>query len=155
VTLPVVGPIRLTDLTREEAAQTVAAALGPYYTVLVVTVRVEQYVSNRALVLGRVSKPGIIPFETPPTLLEAITLAGALLVGGTGAEKAACRTGDLGGRLRCRNCTDLPDHQPEAWDRRVRRGIAPPYIVGDWAISRGCISHPPMAEDFPSVLYSR
>jgi polysaccharide export outer membrane protein len=38
VTLPVVGPIRLTDLTREEAAQTVAATLGRYYTVLVVTV---------------------------------------------------------------------------------------------------------------------
>lgn len=88
VTLPVVGPIRLTDLTRGEAAQTVAAALGRYYMVLVVTVRVEQYVSNRVLVLGRVSKPGIISFETPPTLLQAITLAGALPVGGTGAEKS-------------------------------------------------------------------
>jgi polysaccharide export outer membrane protein len=89
VTLPVVGPVRLADLTREEAARTAAAMLGRYYTALVVTVRVEQYVSNRVLVLGRVSKPGLITFETPPTLLEAITMAGALPVGGVGAEKAA------------------------------------------------------------------
>jgi len=89
VTLPVVGPVRLVDLTREEAAETVSATLGRYYTALVVTVRVEQYVSNRVLVLGRVTRPGLITFETPPTLLEAITMAGDLPVGGLGAEKAA------------------------------------------------------------------
>lgn len=90
ITLTLAGPIRLQDLTRSEAAKAVNDSYARYYDNLAVTVRVEDYVSNQVLVLGRVTNPGIVPFQAgPPSLLEAIAHAGGLPVGGTGAEKAA------------------------------------------------------------------
>jgi len=46
-------------------------------------VRIERYTSSRIFVLGHVSNAGALQFDSPPTLLEAITRAGSL-----GAEKA-------------------------------------------------------------------
>ena len=90
ITLTLAGPIRLEDLTRSQAASAVNESYTRYYDNLAVTVRVEDYVSNQVLVLGRVSNPGAVPFQAgPPSLLEAIAHAGGLPVGGTGAEKAA------------------------------------------------------------------
>lgn len=90
ITLTLAGPLRLEGLTRSGAAQAINRSYGQYYENLAITVRVEDYVSNQVLVLGRVTKPGMIPFQAgPPTLLEAIAHAGGLPVGGTGAEKAA------------------------------------------------------------------
>ncbi|MDM8566608.1 polysaccharide biosynthesis/export family protein [Candidatus Halobeggiatoa sp. HSG11] len=77
ITLPLVGPIKLTDLSREQAAENIANKLSKYYLNLSVAVRINQYASNRVLVLGRVSRPGEVRFNmTTPTLLEAISLAG-------------------------------------------------------------------------------
>jgi len=77
ITLPLVGTMRLTDLSREQAAQAITKKLAPFYTDLSVAVRVDSYASNRVLVLGRVARPGEIKFGmTAPTLLEAISLAG-------------------------------------------------------------------------------
>ncbi|HEC84660.1 MAG: polysaccharide export protein [Candidatus Parabeggiatoa sp. nov. 1] len=77
ITLPLVGPIRLTELSREQAAQAITDKLTQFYTELSVAVRIEDYASNRVLVLGRVARPGEIRFGmTAPTLLEAISLAG-------------------------------------------------------------------------------
>ncbi len=77
ITLPLVGPFQITQLSREQAAQTINQLLKNYYVNLSVTVRVDRYASNRVLVLGQVSKPGEVQFGmTAPTLLEAITLAG-------------------------------------------------------------------------------
>jgi polysaccharide export outer membrane protein len=45
-----------------------------------VTVGVEAYTGNRVLLLGRVENPGIVQFDTQPTLLEALARAGALPV---------------------------------------------------------------------------
>lgn len=79
ITLPLVGPFKVVNLTREQSAQTAKKALLSYYSDLSVTVRVDKYASNRVLVLGRVSKPGEVQFGmTAPTLLEAIALAGGL-----------------------------------------------------------------------------
>ncbi|MCW5969220.1 MAG: SLBB domain-containing protein [Blastocatellales bacterium] len=91
ITLPLLGPVQITGLTREEAAQAVETAYitRELYRNLAVTVRVDRYVSNRIFVLGRVARPGVLEFDTPPTLLEAITRAGSLPVGGVGADKAA------------------------------------------------------------------
>ena len=52
------------------------------------TVRVDHYSSYHIYVLGRVTNPGALQFETQPTLLEVLTRAGSLPVGGAGAEKA-------------------------------------------------------------------
>ncbi len=77
ITLPLVGPFLVTELTREQAAQMVTAKLSLYYTNLSTILRVDRYASNRILVLGRVAHPGEVQFGmTAPTLLEAISLAG-------------------------------------------------------------------------------
>lgn len=77
ITLPLVGPFKMVDLSREQAATLITKQLAPYYADLATTVRVDRYASNRVLVLGRVAKPGEVYFGmTNPTLLEAISLAG-------------------------------------------------------------------------------
>ena len=89
ITLPVAGGISLSDLTREESADAVGQAYAKLYSNLSVIVRVDRYASNRIFILGRVTNPGAILFDRVPTLLEAITRAGALPVGGMASEKAA------------------------------------------------------------------
>jgi polysaccharide export outer membrane protein len=89
ITLPVAGSVKLAGLSREEGRNLVADSYAQYYVGLSVEVRVEAYTSNRIFILGRVSQFGVLHFDVPPTLLEAITRAGALPVGGLGAEKAA------------------------------------------------------------------
>lgn len=89
VTLPVIGPMKLAGLSREEAVEKVRSAFEKYYLDPSVTLEVKGYRSNQVMVLGRVTNPGGLEFQTPPTLLEAITMAGGLPVGGMGAEKAA------------------------------------------------------------------
>lgn len=89
ITLPVAGSLLISNMTREEAAAAVADAYGKLYSNLSATIRVDRYASNRIFVLGRVTNPGVIMFDRAPTLLEAITRAGSLPVGGMGAEQAA------------------------------------------------------------------
>jgi polysaccharide biosynthesis/export protein len=76
-------------LTRDEGQKLVASALAKYYANVSVEIGVEAYTSNRIFVLGRVAQPGALHFDTTPTLLETITRAGSLPVGGVGADKAA------------------------------------------------------------------
>lgn len=90
ITLPQAGSIQVAGLTRETTANHVKDALSEYYLDIDVTVRVDRYTSQRVMVLGRVTNPGMLTFDTPPTLLEVITRAGGLPVGaGGGAEKAS------------------------------------------------------------------
>ncbi|WP_353571721.1 polysaccharide biosynthesis/export family protein [Candidatus Albibeggiatoa sp. nov. BB20] len=82
ITLPLVGSFGIIELTREQAARAIRQKLtDTYYADLSVTVRVDEYASNRILILGRVRKPGSIKFGmTAPTLLEAIALAGGTTI---------------------------------------------------------------------------
>lgn len=80
VTLPLAGPLRLADATREEATLRVKQSFMPYYRQPAVTIAVDQYTANKITVLGRVQNPGSITFESPPTLLEALARAGSLPV---------------------------------------------------------------------------
>jgi polysaccharide export outer membrane protein len=89
ITLPIAGIVSLANLSREDALRAIQDAYGKYYAGLSIEVRVELYSSNRIFVLGRVASPGVLHFDSPPTLLEAITRAGSLPVGGIGADKAA------------------------------------------------------------------
>lgn len=77
ITIPIVGPIVVAGETREGAAQALAAAFDKYYTDAHVVIQVTKYGSNRVMVVGRVASPGPILFDTPPTLLEALTKSGA------------------------------------------------------------------------------
>ncbi|MGD0939052.1 MAG: polysaccharide biosynthesis/export family protein [Terracidiphilus sp.] len=76
VTLPLAGPIKLADLTRQAAGEKVVEALSPYYTKLTATVEVEKYGSNHVTLLGDVRSPGMVSFEQTPTLLEVLSRGG-------------------------------------------------------------------------------
>ena len=88
ITLPVVGSITLANLTREGAQDAVRTALLRYYSEIAVTIRVDRYTSYHIYVLGRVTTGGALEFEKQPNLLQVLTRAGSLPVGGSGAEKA-------------------------------------------------------------------
>jgi polysaccharide export outer membrane protein len=89
ITLPYVGEMHFAGLTRTAAAKEAFEAWSPFYESLNVTVKVTKYESNMIFVLGRVATPGVLHFDVQPTLLEAVTRAGGLPVGGVGADKAA------------------------------------------------------------------
>lgn len=84
ITLPLAGSIAVGDKTREQASDAVLAALAPYYQNLSVTLGVDKYTSNRVLLLGAVEHPGVLVFDSPPTLLEVVTRGGVLGSGGGG-----------------------------------------------------------------------
>ncbi len=88
ITIPVYGPLTVGKLTREETQSTISQALAHYYTDLVTTVRVDHYNGFQIFVLGRVGIPGALTFSKQPTLLDVLSRAAGLPVGGTGAEKA-------------------------------------------------------------------
>jgi len=78
ISLPLTGELTLAGLTRTEAANAIGSVLKNYYGNLAVFVSVTRYTSNRVLLLGAVDHPGMIVFDGPPTLLEAITRGGML-----------------------------------------------------------------------------
>lgn len=80
ITLPLAGPIKVSNASREEAADALATHLSRYYKRPAVVLRVDQYTGNRITVLGRVQNPGLISFDQQPSLLEALARAGALPV---------------------------------------------------------------------------
>jgi polysaccharide biosynthesis/export protein len=89
ITLPVVGDLHLSELTREEGISLVQSSFAKIYDGLSLVLRTEVYASNRIFVLGRVANPGMLRFDSTPTLLEAVARAGSLPVGGFGGDKAA------------------------------------------------------------------
>jgi polysaccharide biosynthesis/export protein len=89
ISIPVVGSQQLAYLTPDEAGRRITKALATDYLEPVATVEVDTYDSNRVLILGRVTNPGILHFDTAPYLLDALAKAGTLPVGGVGADKAA------------------------------------------------------------------
>jgi polysaccharide biosynthesis/export protein len=80
ISVPMAGPTQVALLTREEAAARVRTGLERLYEDPAVQFSVEQYLSNRITVLGRVQNPGLLSFDHPPTLLETLAKAGALPV---------------------------------------------------------------------------
>lgn len=76
ITLPVAGSLKLTDETRDKAAEDIQKALSAYYQNLTVSVGVDHYTSNQILLLGAVEHPGIMSFDKTPTLLEVISRGG-------------------------------------------------------------------------------
>ena len=78
ITLPLIGPVHVADLTRSAASDAIIKALSKYFTDLTVTVSIDKYSSNRVRVLGYVQHPGEITFENTPTLLDAIGRAGLI-----------------------------------------------------------------------------
>ena len=80
ISVPMAGSTVVAQLTRDEAAKRVRTGLERFYVDPSVLFTVEQYVSNRVTVLGRVQNPGLLGFDHVPTLLEVLAKAGALPV---------------------------------------------------------------------------
>ena len=80
ITLPVVGSVKIGDKSRDDAAKAIDTILGNYYTgTISSTVQVTKYGSNHILLLGAVEHPGVVTFDQPPSLLEAVTKAGSVI----------------------------------------------------------------------------
>jgi polysaccharide export outer membrane protein len=80
ISMPLVGTLRVAELTREEATASVQTALQRYFKMPAVALSVEQYSANRVTVLGRVQNPGVLNFDKVPTILEVLARAGGLPV---------------------------------------------------------------------------
>ena len=76
ITLPIAGTVDLTNKTRLGASEAIKDALTPYYTDLSLTLGIDKYGSNHVTVLGNVKSPGVLQFDSTPTLLEAISRSG-------------------------------------------------------------------------------
>jgi polysaccharide export outer membrane protein len=80
ITLPVVGSVEVADKSREDAAKSIDTGLARDYTgMLTSVVQVNKYSSNHILILGLVEHPGVVNFDQPPSLLDAIARAGSLV----------------------------------------------------------------------------
>ena len=76
--VPRVGNIQVLGKSVSEVQAQVTRKLEFFYIQPEVTIRVQEFHNNKAFVLGRVSKPGVINFPGKGTLLEALALAGGI-----------------------------------------------------------------------------
>ncbi len=93
ITLSLVGPIKVADKTRAEVAKEVSEALSVYYKDISLTVNVDKYGSNRIVIIGSVQRPGVLYFDTVPTLLDVIA-RGGLLASPSGGSSSASTSRD-------------------------------------------------------------
>jgi polysaccharide biosynthesis/export protein len=73
-----IGNITVRNRTLSEVKEEITAKLAHLYERPEVTIRVKEFQNNKAFVLGRVTKPGVVNFPGQGTLLEALALAGGL-----------------------------------------------------------------------------
>ncbi|MBW2127902.1 MAG: polysaccharide biosynthesis/export family protein [Deltaproteobacteria bacterium] len=78
ITVERIGNIRAGGRTRESVAGEIKNKLSRLYHDPEVTLIVRKYTNNRAFVLGRIERPGVVHFPGKGTLLEALSLAGGL-----------------------------------------------------------------------------
>lgn len=78
IAIPRIGSINVLNCTQEEVQKMITVKLEPLYIEPEVTVWVREFHNNKAFVLGRVGKPGVINFPGKGTLLEGLALAGGL-----------------------------------------------------------------------------
>lgn len=80
ITMPLLGSVEVGEKSRDDAAKSIDTVLANYYSGTVnATVQVTKYGSNHILVLGPVEHAGVMNFDQPPSLLEAITRSGAVV----------------------------------------------------------------------------
>ena len=87
ITVPIAGVVKVSDLTREEAEKAIAISLSGFYTDLSVTMRIDHYTSYRVYILGRAGVPGILQFDSQPTILDVVTRAAAIPMAGIAPDK--------------------------------------------------------------------
>jgi polysaccharide export outer membrane protein len=78
ISVPRVGSLNVLNNTQDEVEKMIIKKLEVLYIKPEVTIRIQEFHNNKAFVLGRVSKPGVINFPGKGTLLEALALAGGI-----------------------------------------------------------------------------
>lgn len=78
ISVPRVGVLDVEGFTIAAATEKITTLLKRNYEHPEVTLTVKSFNNNKAFVLGRVSKPGVVHFPGEGTLLEALALAGGL-----------------------------------------------------------------------------
>ena len=78
IAIPRIGNMNVLNRTPAEIQKLITARLEVLYIRPEITVRVQEFHNNKAFVLGRVTKPGVVNFPGRGTLLEALALAGGL-----------------------------------------------------------------------------
>lgn len=78
ITVPRIGSIQVLGKSVSEVQKLITSKLETFYIKPEVTVRVLEFHNNKAFVLGRVSKPGVVNFPGQGSLLEALALAGGI-----------------------------------------------------------------------------
>jgi polysaccharide export outer membrane protein len=79
ISFPLVQDIQAAGLNPEQLKATIEQSLKQYMDVPNVTVIVDTIQSYRVFVVGKVGKPGMIVFEKPISVLQALSLAGSFL----------------------------------------------------------------------------
>ena len=80
--VPLVGGIHVAGLQPDAAAAIVEEGLSEYIKYPEVSVRPMTISSRRAVVLGKVRRPGIYTLNTDETVIEALAYAGGIITGG-------------------------------------------------------------------------
>jgi len=76
VDIPLVGRIRVEQLSRDEAVDLLRSKLEQFIKAPQVSIFVKERKSKRIFVFGQVKKPGTFEFESNMNIIQAITLAG-------------------------------------------------------------------------------
>jgi polysaccharide biosynthesis/export protein len=74
ITLPLLGEVKVTDLTPREVAARLKELLSVYYTDPDVTVRVVGHESKKIFVFGEVSSIGTLPFTGRDSVLDVLAM---------------------------------------------------------------------------------
>ncbi len=152
ITLPLAGPIKVGDKTRSDAAKMVVDALSEYYKDLTVTVNVDKYGSNRIVLIGNVKNPGVLYFDTTPTLLDVIA-RGGLLAAGSGSTTGSS-SGPAGSAGIPERCAIYRGNDQVVWVE-LRSLLQSGNAVADLRLRRNDIVFVPSEQEvFVSVLGS-
>jgi polysaccharide biosynthesis/export protein len=76
IQIPVLGSVKIAGLTANQAAQMLTQLLTGDYVAPVTSIQINSYTNNQVTVMGDVANPGVIHFDSQPTLLEALAKAG-------------------------------------------------------------------------------
>lgn len=78
ISIPRIGILNVRNRTLRDVQSEIADKLANLYATPETTVIIREFHNNKAFVLGRVVKPGVVNFPGQGTLLEALALAGGL-----------------------------------------------------------------------------
>lgn len=98
ITFPLIGDIKVADLTTSQISQKIAGLLADGYVMNAhVLVFIEEVRSKKTVIMGQVNKPGVYVLSGSTTLLELLSKAGGL-TGNAGDKVIIKRKTDAGGK---------------------------------------------------------